>query len=59
MSTSTPAAPKSEFRLFLELFLVVGLPVLAVFAASTLAFVAYTRGFTALPEQPAQSAQHR
>lgn len=56
MNSPVQPVAKTEFRLFLELFLVLGLPLLAVFAASTLAFVAYTRGFTALPEQTAQSA---
>lgn len=58
MSIPAQSPTKSEFRFFVELGLVLGLPLLAVFAASTLAFVAYTRGFTALPEQSAQSAPH-
>jgi hypothetical protein len=59
MSIPIRSTPKSEFRLFLELGLVLGLPLLAVFAASTLAIVAYTKGFTALPEPAAASVQHR
>lgn len=59
MSTQVQPTHKSGSRLFLELVLVLGLPLVAVFAASTLAFVAYTRGFTALPESAVQSAPHR
>ena len=41
------AAPeKSEFRFFLELVIVLGLPLLSIFIGSTLAITAYTRGFT-------------
>ncbi len=47
-----------QFRMFPELTLVLGLPLLSVFAGSTLAIVAYTKGFTALPEPVALTA-HR
>ena len=53
-ATAPPA--KTEFHLFLELGLVLGLPLLAVLVASTLAIPAYTKGFTALPEPAAASA---
>jgi len=47
-----------QFRMFPELALVLGLPLLSVFIGSTLAIAAYTRGFTALPE-PAALTAHR
>lgn len=58
MSMPIHSKPKSESRLFLELGLVLGLPLASVFIASTLAIVAYTKGFTALPEPAALSAPH-
>ncbi len=58
MIAQAPPAPAREFRMFLELALVLGLPLLAVFIGSTLAIVAYTKGFTALPEPAALSAPH-
>jgi len=59
MNAQTQSAAPKEFRLFLELVLVVGLPLLAVFVGSALAIVAYTKGFTALPETPAIVVHHR
>ncbi|MDR3415183.1 MAG: hypothetical protein P4L83_03265 [Nevskia sp.] len=59
MSAQSPSAAPKEFRLFLELVIVVGLPILSIFIGSTLAIVAYTKGFTALPEPPAQVSHHR
>ena len=56
MSSQPCPVPKTEFRLFLELGLVLGLPLLAVLVASTLAITAYTKGFTALPESAAASS---
>jgi hypothetical protein len=56
MSSERNPASKPEFRMFLELGIVLGLPLMAVLIASTLAITAYTRGFTALPEPAAASA---
>lgn len=45
-------------RMFLELAVVLGLPLLAVFISSALVIAAYTRGFTPLPEPPALAVHH-
>ncbi|MBL6751963.1 MAG: hypothetical protein ISP90_15700 [Nevskia sp.] len=55
--TDLPATrPARQSRFFLELAVVVGLPVLSIFIGSALAIVAYTHGFTALTEPAAASA---
>lgn len=46
---STKPANPTEFRVFLEFVLMVGLPLMAVFASCLLAFNAYVHGFTQLP----------
>ncbi len=68
MKTSTVERPVAEAaagdaervapRMFLELALVLGLPLLAVFISSALVIAAYTKGFTPLPEPPALNAHH-
>lgn len=50
--TALPADSHSPSIFSLELWLVVLLPMLAIIIGGTLAFVAYTRGFTSL-ETPA------
>jgi hypothetical protein len=59
MNDASHRAPARPTRLFPELLLVLGLPVLAIFIGSTLAITAYVKGFTALPEPAAQVAHHR
>lgn len=46
---STIPADPTESRVFLEFILMVGLPLMAVFAGCLLAFNAYVHGFTQLP----------
>ena len=48
VSSTNPANPP-EFRIFLEFVLMIGLPLMAVFAGCLLAFNAYVHGFTQLP----------
>jgi hypothetical protein len=61
MSQSAAVPPARPSRFFLELILVVGLPVMSVFIASSLAIVAYTHGFTPLAQTPAAAGavQHQ
>lgn len=56
--TSLPAATRPVSILSLELWLVVLLPMLSIVIGGTLAFVAYTRGFTSIetPALPVASA---
>lgn len=55
---ATPGNP-TEFRIFAELILMVGLPVMSVFVGCLLAFNAYVHGFTQLPTPaPAAAAVH-
>ncbi len=44
--------------LSLELILVVALPLISIIASSTSAYLAYVKGFTALPEIPASAQRH-
>lgn len=55
------AAPAQPFRLFLELIVVLGLPILSIFIGSALAIAAYTHGFTELAAHPpaASAAAHQ
>ena len=46
---STNPTDHTESRVFLEFILMVGLPLMAVFAGCLLAFNAYVHGFTQLP----------
>jgi hypothetical protein len=57
--TVSTAKTQSQSRMFIELALVIGLPVFAIFIASALGIVAYTAGFTPIPESPAAIAAHR
>ncbi|HZR34575.1 MAG TPA: hypothetical protein VFA75_04315 [Nevskia sp.] len=59
MNAIDRGAPASPKRLFPELLLMLGLPILAVFIGGTLAITAYVKGFTQLPEPAAQVAPHR
>jgi hypothetical protein len=59
MNASTHPTPAPPSGLFPELLLIWFLPLAAVFIGCTLVFVAYTRGFSPLPEPIAQTAAHR
>jgi hypothetical protein len=56
---ANPSPALRESRIFPELLLMIGLPVLAIFVASSLALTAYVKGFSQLPEPAAQTAPHR
>jgi len=50
---SKPSAVSSKKHgLPVELFLVIGLPLLSMFVGGAIIFAAYSHGFTALPEAP-------
>jgi hypothetical protein len=59
MTTTTPGLAPRPTRLFPELVLALGLPILAIFVGSTLAITAYVKGFTQLPEPAAQVTHQR
>jgi hypothetical protein len=56
-SVRKAAAPQRTWSV--ELALVVALPLAAVIASSTTAYIAYVKGFTALPEKPPVTALHK
>ena len=57
MSNPVQAPGDSPSRLFVEFFLMIALPLFAVFAGSTLALTAYIKGFSTLPQPPAATAR--
>jgi hypothetical protein len=58
MNAVPSPAPRRAPRLFPELLLMIGLPVLSIIVGTSLALTAYVKGFSPLPEPTAQVAPH-